>query len=474
FKLRARFILVLVLLLLAMFAAITFVIVRENTHTLRNGLVNQSKSFAALATQPIGSNFVLYSQSGTIRIHQKVDSFTALDPDINQVEIVDTMGNILFADQPDNQIPVPASAASAISPTYLHDQNGNLSAIVQPYLEDFGIHRYAVVYSISYANVDKSVREIVTLILSLSIAILLVSLVVWYGLINRLFLRPVARISKDTLRISQGDLEHQVRVGRNDEIGDLAAAVNKMAASLLDDIAKLKEVDRLKSEFLMITSHNLRTPLTVIDGYLSEIQGADSLEELQQLVQPIAASVKRLQGFAEDVLTISTVEAGHDMVDRQPMALQPVLEQVASDFEPLAREKKLQFVAHVATDAWAAIDRIHFHNALWNLLDNAYKFTPEGGRITLDVRSAGTQVEVVVSDSGIGIAAEELPKLFTKFHRGTDTLTYNYEGTGIGLYITRLLMRQLGGDAKVESEAGRGSTFTLSLPTVEPAAKSAA
>ena len=469
FRLRARFILILVVLLVAMFTAILLVIVQANRHTLRTGLLNQSKSFAALATQPIGDNFVLYDDSGTIRIHQKIDSFTSLDNDISQVEVVDTNGKILFMDNPSPEIHVSQTAAAAVNPTYVYDKAGNLASIVMPYVESFGVHRYNIVYSVSYENVNRSVQQIVTLILALCIVVLLLSMIAWYVLINRLFLRPVAQISKDARLISQGELSRSIHVGRNDEIGDLAVAVNTMASSLKDDIAKLKEVDRLKNEFLMITSHNLRTPLTIIQGYVDEMKMAQSIEQIvREMLEPVVANVHRLQGFAEDVLAISTIEAGQDAIHLEPMAMQPVLERIAEEFESLARQKKVTFQVETATDAWAALDKPRFRSALWNLLDNAAKFTNEGGTIGLKVTTHDGRLEMAVSDTGIGISQTELPKLFTKFHRGTDTLTYNYEGTGIGLYLAKLIAKQHGGDINVQSTHGKGSTFTVWLPTVPP------
>ena len=467
FRLRARFLFVLIVLLLAVFLAITLVIVRENTHTLRTSLVDQSKSFAALATQPIGDAYVTYSTSGTIRIKQEIDGFTALDADISQVEIIDTTGHRLFTDTDAPQIPVSTAAASAVTRTYLYDGRGTVVGIVEPYLEGFAIHRYNVVYGISYHRVDRDIQKIVTLVISLSTAILLVSLFVWYVLINRLFLRPVSRISQDALAISKGDLNRKMRLGRNDEIGDLAAAVDTMASSLKADITKLQEVDRLKSEFLMITSHNLRTPLTIIQGYLEELKRAEPAQDVQEMVEPIATNVLRLQGFAEDVLTISTIETGQEDERREIQAIGPILERVASDFGTLCVQKKLQFTAAVATSAWVSLDKSHFHSAIWNLLDNAYKFTAEGGSIGLNVTTTDDKVQISVTDTGIGISAAEIPKLFTKFHRGTDTLTYDYEGTGIGLYISKLIVEQHGGGISVNSAEGKGSTFTIWLPTAE-------
>lgn len=456
---------VLVVLLAATFSAITLVIVRENTQTLRRDLVGESRSFAALATQPIGNVFVIYQESGTLRIQQEVHSFTALDSSIDQVEVIDTSGNQQFADTSGSAISVSKADASSVDPSYIY-KNGNLMAIVEPYIESYGIHRYAIVYGISYASVNKNIRDIVTIIISLSTVILLVSLFGWYVLINRLFVRPVAQISHAAILISRGDLNRKINLGRNDEIGDLSTAVDTMAMSLKGDIAKLQEVDRLKSEFLMITSHNLRTPLTIIEGYIDIIKTTNPPKGVSDMLEPISTNVLRLQGFAEDVLTISTIETGQGDIRREPMAMGPVLERVAGEFTTLAKQKQLHFVASIATPEWASIDKSHFHSAIWNLLDNAYKFSKQNGTVELLVRSEAGRLNITIRDSGIGISPTEIPKLFTKFHRGTDTLTYDYEGTGIGLYITKIIMEQHGGGVDVHSIQGQGSSFTLWLPTV--------
>jgi signal transduction histidine kinase len=465
-SLRARFLLLLIGLLLAVFTAITLVIVRQNTTTLKANLIDQSKSFAALATQPIGDAFVLYQDSGTIRIQQQVQRFTDLDSNINQVEIVDTSGKQLFVNDPANPIKVTSDAATSLSPSYLHDKDGNLVGVVQPYLESFGIHRYAVVYGISYQSVNHNIDKIVSYVIALSTIILLVSLVVWYFLINRLFLLPVARLSQIALLISKGDLNRQIKLGRNDEIGDLSSAVDTMASSLKANITKLQEVDRLKNEFMMITSHNLRTPITVITAYLDQIKATHPSTQLQEMLDPIGVNTMRLGGFAEDVLTISTIEAGQNILQQQPTDMGPILEAIAKDFSMMASQKKLQFTSHIGTTAKVNLSRPHFRSALWNLLDNAYKFTAEAGKIDLTARTVADQLEIVVKDSGIGIAQEEIPHLFTKFHRATSTLTYDYEGTGIGLYIAKLIVEQHGGHISVKSTEGEGSTFTILLPLI--------
>jgi signal transduction histidine kinase len=471
-SLRLRFLLLLITLLVLVFAAITLLIVRQNSKTLRTNLVNESKSFAALATQPIGDAFILYQDSGTIHIQQQVNRFIDLDPNINEVEIVDTTGKKLFSSSSHTSIKVSPAQASGIDRSYLHDQAGHLIGIVQPYLENSGIHRYNVVYGVSYESVNRSLNSIVAYIIILSVAILLFSLVTWYLLINYLFLRPVASISRLALLISRGDFNQQIHLRRNDEIGDLATAVDTMASSLKADIAKLQEVDKLKSEFLMITAHNLRTPLTIIKGYIENLKDLHPPAELQKFLDLIATNVTRLDNFSEDALTISTIEADQMHLPKEPVGMALLLSATAQEFEALAKQKRIHFTAQTETPAWVLLSKPYFHGILWNLLDNAYKFTPEDGTIELTTTTMPDRLEIAIKDSGIGIAASELPHLFTKFHRATDTLTYNYEGTGIGLYLSKLVVEQYGGGIKAESEEKKGSTFTIWLPTIPPPTKS--
>lgn len=465
---RARFLLLLVILLLAVFGAITFIIVRQNTHTLRANLIDQSKSFAALATQPIGDAYVLYQDSGTINIGQQVRHFTDLDGNIDKVEIIDNSGAALFSTSNGPNIKLNAMQASSLNTTYLYDSQHKLIGMVQPYVENFGVHRYAVVYGISYKSVDQNIRDIVDFILGVSALILLVSLAVWYILINRLFLRPVAQLSQLALLISKGELNREIKLERKDEIGDLALAVDTMANSLKADITKLKEVDKLKNEFMMITSHNLRTPLTIINSYLDEIKSLQPPKELQAMLETIGVNATRLGGFAEDVLTISTIEAGQNILRREATPIRPILDTMAKEFTALAKQKQLNFEASIETSATVDISKAHFRSALWNLLDNAYKFTADGGQVKLIAKDIGANIEISIEDTGIGISQQELPKLFTKFHRGTDTMQYDYEGTGIGLYIAKLIIEQLGGQITVQSEQGKGSQFKITLPTQHP------
>jgi len=465
FGLRAKFLLLIVGLLLVIFALITFLVVHLNTNTQKLNLLNNSKSFASLATEPIGKTFLTYKDSGLVRINNNISRFTDLDPNITNVAIVDNSGKVLFSQNNSGIKDIPENQASSFEPVYVYKNGKDLKQVIQPFFEDFGSHRYSMVYEISSADVQASIRQFVLSILLFVIMALIVFVSLAYLLINRLFIKPIRQLSSQAMAISAGQLDQQIMLDRNDEISDLANSVNKMAQSLKDDIAKLRETDRLKTEFMIIASHNLRTPLSVINGYLEQSEELNTVEELRQAINIIAGRSKQLGVFAEDILTISSIEAGRDLPGLKSTDMAVYMRGIADEFKPLAEQKGIEFNTEIENDNYQAeLSPAHFRSAIWNLLDNALKFTDENGKIDLIVAKNSDSVAISVKDSGIGISETEIPKLFTKFHRGTDIMNSQYEGTGIGLYATKLVVEKHGGKVELQSQLGQGSTFTIKLP----------
>ncbi len=464
FGIRAKFILVTTALLLLIFGATAFILVERNTSTLRRNLDEQSQAFAALATKPIGDSFALYKDSGRIRILQQVNRFTELNTNIANAAVINLQGEVLFSQKP-WEISISTEAASSFEPYLIYNSAGELTTIVYPFNEDFGLHRYAVAYEISYAQLAQAERQVVNSILLLSLFALVFTSFVTYLLVNRLILKPMRQVSQSALAISAGDLERQIQLERKDEIADLANAVNMMATTLKEDIRKLRQVDEMKSEFLAITSHNLRTPLTIISGYVETMQKLEIAADAKKMLQAISASNARLLGLTEDILTIAQIEAGREVFDRVSMSFDEFLSPILDEFKSVATQKNIKLAVNGAKQPLVvSISPAHFRTAVWNLLDNALKFTDAGGTITVSTRQNRQSAELEVADTGIGIPTEEVERLFTKFHRGTGILTYNYEGEGIGLYITKLIIDQHNGQVNVRSKSSEGTTFTIILP----------
>ena len=476
FGLRTKVLLITTLLLVLIFGGITTVQIRDRTRELRTNLLEESKAFATLATQPIGNTYAIYKDSGTIKISQEIGNFMELNPKITNISIVNVSGETLFSHPTDTALEISTDEASTFEPIYKYGDSSALETVIYPFFEASGARRYSLVYSVSDEEISKAVMNEAESLLVSGFLSLIVTLGLVYVFINRFILKPVETVSKQAGIISAGNLEQQIEIKGHDEIASLGNSVNKMAESLKANIAELQQVDKVKSEFMMITSHNLRTPLTIIDGYVENMPLLQNdPEKLTSAMNKISASVKRLEHFAEDILTISRFELGNNSLLKEKVRFGEFMNRLLDEFI-LTAELKNQTVEKEIGGEEAILDisTPYISSSLWNILDNAAKFTDEGGKITVKSYLSNNTIVIEITDTGIGIAADEIPKLFKKFHRGTSTLTYDYEGTGIGLYASKMMIERHGGSIEVTSELGKGSTFTVRLPVTasEPAATS--
>jgi PAS domain S-box-containing protein len=241
---------------------------------------------------------------------------------------------------------------------------------------------------------------------------------------------------------------------------------------------RAEEANRAKMEFLAAMSHELRTPLNAIGGYAQllelGIHGSVSEEQREPLMR-IRRSQQHLLGIINDILNFSRIDAGQISYDLTTVPVHEVLESVGQMISPLADAKGLTFaITDCPLDAVAWADRAKVEQIILNLLSNAVKFTPQGGGVTLWCeRADAALVALTVRDTGTGIAAEQLERIFEPFVQVGRSLTETREGAGLGLAISRDLARAMGGELRVVSSPGEGSTFTLVLPSAEQAAVTA-
>jgi signal transduction histidine kinase len=231
--------------------------------------------------------------------------------------------------------------------------------------------------------------------------------------------------------------------------------------------AQLRKADELKSDFVANVSHELRTPLTVIRGSVDNmIDGiTGEFNERQQLyVSRLKVHADRLALLIDDLLDLSRIEAGHLEIEKVRASITSIAVDVVEHLKPLAVEEKIDLVFVVEErDIEAFVDPHRIYQIVLNLVNNAIKFTPVEGQVRVEVGVEGERVFVAVEDTGVGIPAEELEKIFEKFHQVGEAMQ-SYRGTGIGLSIASRLVEMHGGQIVVESEEGRGSRFVLFLP----------
>lgn len=230
-----------------------------------------------------------------------------------------------------------------------------------------------------------------------------------------------------------------------------------------------EEANRIKSEFLATMSHELRTPLNAIIGYsdllLDDVFGEPN-EQQKRPLEHVSNSGKHLLKLINDILDISKVESGKMKLHYEEFRVNGMFGNVMNIVSPLAREKCMGIEKRIVPDNLSLnADRIRFKQILFNLASNAIKFTPDGGNIILEAREINKKVEISVIDSGIGISAEDLDRLFLPFQQIDSTISRMYNGTGLGLSLVKRLVELHGGEVSVESEPGKGSIFTFSIPS---------
>jgi signal transduction histidine kinase len=226
----------------------------------------------------------------------------------------------------------------------------------------------------------------------------------------------------------------------------------------------------MKSEFLTRSSHELRTPLNAIVGYsdlLSEQSSGPLPPPYPRFVANIQEGARHLLDMVNDLLDISRIEAGRIELKLGRFPVSAALEEVLSVITPLAEIKRISVENRIAPGAAVVADRVRFKQILYNLISNAVKFTPEGGRVWIETGTDGEMFTVCVVDTGIGIAPGEREAIFEEFHQAASPKGAAEAGTGLGLAIARRLARLHGGDILVQSELEKGSRFLVSLPVSE-------
>ncbi len=296
-------------------------------------------------------------------------------------------------------------------------------------------------------------------------------------LIEHGIVRPIQRLRGAAQALGAGDLAARAPVAGPREISELGAAFNQMAARIEEREERLTELDRLKSEFVSSVSHELRTPLTTIKTLTRVLQrGGQTEAERDEYLETIATECDRQIDLVLNLLDLSRIESGAYKVSRTRVNPAEVVAACVISERHAAATRAQNLQAELAAGLPAVLtDARALRRVLCSLVENAIKYTPDGGRITVAARAVGGEVAVSVTDTGCGIVPEDLPHVFEKFYRGHPASTPTpppdehpqrgeAPGAGLGLYLARSIVNQLGGRITVESRAGCGTVFKVYLP----------
>jgi signal transduction histidine kinase len=318
------------------------------------------------------------------------------------------------------------------------------------------------------ARIDRSatslrrtqIAAIVGLLLALGLA---AAIAFW---LMRFITKPVLALEEGMRAVAEGQLQYKLRydTSKEHEFGRLARSFDAMSR-------QLAELDKLKAEFVSVASHELKTPINVIIGYLSLLEEGIYGElpaKQKEILKTVKTQTATLQRLTQQLLDVSRFEAGGDRLDIRAVDLPHMLQDLEQAFAILAMQRGVTFTVERAEDLPNEVmwDKDRMNEVLGNLLTNAFKFTPHGGEVRLTVESAGDTVVMKVRDTGAGIPPEQVSRIFEKFYQADNQRSASALGTGLGLAIVKGIVEAHDGRIRCDSKVGEGTTFIIELPKV--------
>ena len=285
--------------------------------------------------------------------------------------------------------------------------------------------------------------------------------------VSRGISEPVISIVGTVNRIREGETTARITGDYPTELSDLARAINSMAEKLGADITKLERLERVRSEFLGNVSHELRTPIFSLQGFLETLlDGAvDDPTVNRDFLAKAHAHSERLNNLLNDLIEISRIESGEMKMSFRYFSILDFLQGIVEELKPIASAKQITVSLESEFDSAAKVygDKSRLRQVMINLIDNAIKYNDSGGSVTCIARAVHNQCEIVIRDSGNGIPAEHLPRIFERFYRVDRDRSREVGGTGLGLAIVKHIVEAHGAAIQVSSVVGKGSVFSFKL-----------
>jgi two-component system phosphate regulon sensor histidine kinase PhoR len=267
-------------------------------------------------------------------------------------------------------------------------------------------------------------------------------------------------------------VEHRLTLAAADQhsfevlAGPMAGPSTPGALAILHDVTELERLERVRKDFVANVSHELRTPLAAIRGYAETLlDGAlEDHENNRRFVEIIEAQATRLTNIASDLLTISELESNNAATAPKPISIRAALGSAMRTVESVARVRGVRLLCDKVDGVQVLGNELQFEQVFVNLLDNAVKFNRPNGEVRVEAQATEGTAQIIISDTGIGIPSEDLPRIFERFYRVDKARSREMGGTGLGLSIVKHVIEQMGGTVVVTSQVGQGSRFTLTVP----------
>jgi heavy metal sensor kinase len=271
-------------------------------------------------------------------------------------------------------------------------------------------------------------------------------------------LKPVEQIARTAREIEESDLSRRIEVRSEDELGRLASTLNQM-------IGRLERAFGRQRQFTADASHELRTPLAVIQAESTLALRKERTEiDYRKSLELVSREAAHMSALVDKLLFLARSDTGKEQLNLEAVNLKELVNDLASEIAPLCQEKRLECKLDPLENQVVQGDKVELKQLFFNLLDNAIRYTPSGGIVSVSVERKGDTAVVAIRDSGIGIPEEHIPHIFERFYRVDEARSRAEGGTGLGLSICQHIAQVHGGRIEVESQVGQGSTFSVFLP----------
>jgi len=427
--------------------------------------VSQTLSSASAEFQSVLENYTSDSLAFASTARGYVENFEGKEK--MEITAIDAFGNVIITSTgftPDSTEQMPDYLkATGENLSYYEwtgklSSNENVKAVTRLIKNSDGDTIGAVRCIISLTDIDRTIGTAIALFCGFGL--LIISLVVFSGLyFVRSIVTPVRELSETAKKIAQGDFNTKIEKTHDDEIGDLCDSINNMAT-------ELGASERLKNDFISSVSHELRTPLTAIKGWAETMQycGTVDKETFDKGMDIIVKESSRLTSIVEELLDFSRLQSGRMILMQEKLDILAELDEVLY----MMKERAISEEKHLLYDKPEAMppvegDKNKLRQVFINIIDNALKYTQSEGVVGIQVLDKNDFVSVVVTDTGCGIAPDDLPRIKDKFYKANQ----NVRGSGIGLAIADEIIALHGGSLDIESGIGVGTTVTISIPVAK-------
>ena len=315
-----------------------------------------------------------------------------------------------------------------------------------------------LVYISGVQEIYESLRDIQIRILLwlvvVAAAVLLVNIFVL-----RTITRPIAELNEGISRMSRGDLSARVNVRGRNEFAGLASAFNSMSE-------RLEQLDNSRNQFVSNASHELKTPLSTMKILIETLLYQDPVDPgmTKEFLTDVNKEIDRLNRIVSDLLTLVNIDSGAMKLKLEDLDIAALMQEQVRRLSPLARENGIELECASGAPLTVNGDMLKLQQVIYNVIDNAIKYTPRGGEVHCSVSRSGKMAVLRIADTGEGIPADDLPHIFDRFYRVDKARSRETGGTGLGLSIVKQIVLSHGGTITPESTLGKGTTFTIQLP----------